>query len=129
MTKLFGRDQVAWLALVTGIVQVFLAFGVDLTSTVQVWVTAAIVFVFAVINAIKVHDGAVALVSGVVLALFNLLAAFGLHWTSDHKQALLAALAVVVGFFVRSQVTNPIPASVSPAGKLVAPVAEAPPAA
>ena len=78
------------------------------------------------INAIRVHDGAVALVSGVVLALFNLLAAFGLHWTSDHQQALLGALAVVVGFFVRSQVTNPIPASVSPAGVLVAPQAAPP---
>jgi len=120
MTKLFGRDQVAWLGLVTGVVQVLLAFGVDLTTTWQVWITAAIVFVFAVINAIKVHDGAVALVSGVVLALFNLLAVFGLHWDSDHQQALLAALAVVVGFFVRSQVTNPVPASISPAGVLVA---------
>jgi hypothetical protein len=120
MTKLFGRDQVAWLALVTGAVQVLLQFGVDLTTTWQVWITAAVVFVFAVVNAIKVHDGSVALVSGVVLALFNLLAVFGLHWTSDHQQALLAALAVVVGFFVRSQVTNPVPASVSPAGVLVA---------
>jgi hypothetical protein len=118
MTKIFSRDQVAWLGLVTAAVQVLLAFGIDVTSTWQVWITAAIVFAFGVVNAIRMHDGAVAFVSAVALALFNLLAAYGLHWTSDTQQALLGALAVIVAFFVRSQVVNPVPPS--PAGKFSA---------
>ncbi len=120
MTKLFGREQVAWLALVAAAVQVLLSFGLDVTATVQVWVTAAIVFVFAVANAVRMHDGIVALVTGITVALFDLLAVFGLDWTADRQQALLAAITVIAGFFVRSKVTNPVPADVSPPNKLVA---------
>jgi UDP-N-acetylmuramyl pentapeptide phosphotransferase/UDP-N-acetylglucosamine-1-phosphate transferase len=120
VTKIFGREQALWLGLVVGAVGVLTGFGVDVSPHVQGVVTAVIVFVFGVYNAVKLHDGLNALVSHVTLALFSLLAAFGLNW-SDHKQALiLGSLALVTGFITRQLSTNPVPASVSPAGKLVA---------
>lgn len=119
MTRIFGREQALWLGLVAGVVGVLTGFGVQVDPHVQGGITAVIVFVFGVYNAIKLHDGLNALVSHIALALFALLAAFGLNW-SDHKQALiLGGLALAVGFVTRQLSTNPIPATVSPAGRLV----------
>lgn len=120
MVKIFNREQAVWLGLVAAAAQVLLAFGLDVTSTVQAWVTAAIVFVFAVVTAVRSGDGVVALVTGVGVALFQLLAVFGLHWTADRQQALLAALTVIASFFVRQNVAAPAGPEVSPPGKLVA---------
>ncbi len=120
ITKIFGRDQAAWLGLFAGVVGVLLGFGIEVAPHVQGAVTAAIVFVFGVYNAVKLHDGLNALVSHTAVALFSLLAAFGLNW-DDHKQALiLGSLALITGFLTRQLSTSPVPASVSPAGKLVA---------
>jgi len=119
VTKIFGREQAMWLGLVAGVVGVLTGFGVQVDPHVQGVITAVIVFVFGVYNAVKLHDGLNSLVSHIALALFSLLAAFGLHWT-DHKQALiLGSLALVTGFVTRQLSTNPVPAAVSPAGKLV----------
>ena len=119
VTKIFGREQATWLGLVAGAVGVLTGFGIGVDPHVQGIITAAIVFVFGVYNAVKLHDGLNALVSHVTLALFALLAAFGLHW-SDHKQALiLGGLALVTGFLTRQLSTSPVPPSVSPSGKLV----------
>jgi hypothetical protein len=119
VTKIFGREQAMWLGLVAGVVGVLTGFGIQVPEHAQGIVTAVIVFAFGVYNAVKLHDGLNALVSHVALALFSLLAAFGLNW-SDHKQALvLGGLALVTGFITRQVSTNPVPANVSPAGKLV----------
>lgn len=119
VTKIFGREQAMWLGLVAGVVGVLTGFGIQVPEHTQGVITAVIVFVFGVYNAVKLHDGLNSLVSHVALALFSLLAAFGLHW-SDHKQALvLGSLALVTGFITRQLSTNPVGANVSPAGKLV----------
>jgi UDP-N-acetylmuramyl pentapeptide phosphotransferase/UDP-N-acetylglucosamine-1-phosphate transferase len=119
VTKVFGREQAMWLGLVAGVVGVLTGFGIEVSPHLQGIITAVIVFVFGVYNAVKLHDGLNALVSHVALALFALLAAFGLNW-SDHKQALvLGGLALVTGFITRQLSTNPIPPTVSPAGVLV----------
>lgn len=118
-TKIFGREQAMWLGLVAGVVGVITGFGIQVDPQVQGVVTAVIVFVFGVYNAVKLHDGLNALVSHVTLSLFSLLAAFGLNW-DDHKQAvILGSLALVTGFITRQLSTNPVGAGVSPAGKLV----------
>ena len=120
VTKIFGREQGLWLGLIAGVVGVLTGFGIDVSPHVQGIVTAGVVFVFGVVNAVRLHDGLNALVSHVTLALFSLLAAFGLNW-SDHKQALiLGSLALVTGFITRQLSTSPVTAGVSPAGKLVA---------
>lgn len=120
VTKILGREQAMWLGLVAGVVGVLTGFGIQVPEHTQGIVTAVIVFAFGVYNAVKLHDGLNALVSHITVALFSLLAAFGLNW-DDHKQALiLGGLALVAGFVTRQLSTNPVPANVSPAGKLVA---------
>lgn len=120
MFKIFGREQVAWLALVAAVIGVFTSFGLDVSINVQGIITAVVVFVFAVGNAVRMHDGIVALVTGIVTAAFSLFAAFGLDWPADKQAYLVGALTLIIGFFTRGQVTNPIPATVSPANRLVA---------
>ena len=119
VTRIFGREQALWLGLVAGVVGVLTGFGIQVPEHTQGIVTAVIVFVFGVYNAVKLHDGLNALVSHVALALFSLLAAFGLNW-SDHKQAvILGALALVTGFITRQVSVNTVTAAVSQAGQLV----------
>jgi hypothetical protein len=120
MGNLVSREQVVWLATVAAVFQVLTSYGFDVSGHVQGIATAVVVFVFAVANAIHVHDGIVALVTGILNALFALFAAFNLDWTAGHQTLIVGAVTAVLGLFVRTQVTAPVPATVSPAGVLVA---------
>jgi hypothetical protein len=119
MFKLFGREQVVYLAIIAAAAQVLASYGFDASGKVQGIATAIVVFVFAVGNAIVVHDGAIALATGVLNALFALFAAFNLDWTATHQTAIVGFVTLLLGFFTRQVVTNPVTAAVSPAGKLV----------
>jgi intracellular septation protein A len=119
MFRLFGREQVTYLAVIAAAAQVLMSYGFDVSGTFQAWATAVIVFVFAVGNAVMMHDGAVALATGVLNALFALFAGLSLDWTAGHQAYIVGAVTALIGLFTRQQVTNPVPATVSPAGKLV----------
>lgn len=119
MFKLFGREQVVYLAIIAAAAQVLASYGLDASGKVQGIATALIVFVFAIGNAVVVHDGAIALATGVLNALFALFAAFNLDWTAVHQTAIVGFVTLLLGFFTRQVVVNPVPASVSPSGKLV----------
>jgi hypothetical protein len=116
--KIFGREAVVWLALVAGVFQVLAGYGLDLDGHVQGLVNAGIVFVFAVAAAIAVNEGLIALASGVVVAAGSLFAAFGLEWAADFQTNVLALITVVGSFVLRKHVGAPVPAGVSPPGKL-----------
>jgi hypothetical protein len=49
-----------------------------------------------------------------------LVAYFWLHWDAETQAQWLAAVAVILGLWTREKVTAPVPATVSPAGKLLA---------
>jgi hypothetical protein len=119
MVKIFGRELAAWLALIAAVIGVLTAFGFNVDSHVQGWVTAGVVFVFAVAAAVALHDGIIALVTGVTTALFSLFAAFGLEWPADKQAYVVGLITVILGFFVRTQATAPVGAEASPSGKLV----------
>jgi intracellular septation protein A len=119
MGKVFGREQVTILAVVAAVFQVVTSYGFDVNGHVQGYITAVVVFVFAVANAIHVHDGIVALVVGILNALFAVFAAFNLDWTAGHQAYIIGAVTTLLGLFVRQVVVAPVPADVSPAGKLV----------
>ena len=119
MFKLFGREQVVWLAAVAAVFQVLTSYGLDWSANVQGIVVAIVIFVFAVGNAVRMHDGIIALAVGVLNALFALFAATKIDWTQGQETLIVGAVTALLGFFVRDRVTNPTTAEVSPAGKLV----------
>lgn len=121
MFKIFGREQVVWLATIAAASQVLTSYGLDVNGHTQGLVTAVVVFVFAVGNAVRMKDGIIALATGVLTALFALFAAFNLDWTAGHQAYIVGAVTAVLALFTRQVVTNPIPATVSPANRLVIP--------
>lgn len=126
MFKLFGREQVVYLGVIAAVAQVAMSYGFDVDRTFQGYATAIIVFVFAVGNAIKMHDGAVALATGIFNAGVALFMAFGLDMSPEHQTLWTGLATVLIAAFTRQNVGNPIPASVSPAGRLVGPDAHTP---
>ena len=128
MFKLFGREQVVYLGVIAAVAQVAMSYGLDVDRKWQGIATAIIVFVFAVGNAIKVHDGAIALATGVLNALFALFMAFGLDMAPERQTLWTGVVTLLIAFFTRQNVLNPIPAEVSPAGQLVGPAAQPQPA-
>jgi hypothetical protein len=116
--KIFGREQAVYLALVAGVFQVVSAYGFDASGKFQGIATAVVVFVFAVALAVSSGDGLIALASGVVVAAGALFAAFGLDWAAEHQANVLGLITVFGAFWLRGRVTAPVPASVSPPGKL-----------
>jgi hypothetical protein len=121
MFKLFGREQVVYLGVIAAVAQVLVAYNVDVSGAFQGWATAVVVFVFAVGNAIKMHDGAIALATGLFNAAVALFAAFGLDMSPTNQSLWVGLATVLIAAFTRQQVVNPVPAGISPAGRLVAP--------
>lgn len=117
--QIFKREQVTWLAAVAAVFHVLMSYNIDTSGHVQGIVTALIVFVFGVVNAFRMHDGVVALVTGVLNALFALFVAFDLNWTVGKETLIVGAVTLVLGLFTRQNVVNPTTAAVSPAGKLL----------
>jgi hypothetical protein len=109
--KIFGREITIYLALVAGVGQVLTGYGLDLDGHVQGWVNAGIVFVFAVVTAIAVNEGLIALASGIVVAAGSLFAAFGLEWAAEAQTNVLALITVVGSFFLRKYVGAPVSSS------------------
>lgn len=119
MFQLFHREQVVYLGVIAGVAQVLVAYNVDVSGVFQGVATAIVVFVFAVGNAIKVHDGAIALATGLFNAAVALVAAFGLDMSPTHQSLWVGLATVLIAAFTRQQVVNPVPAAISPAGRLV----------
>jgi hypothetical protein len=106
--KIFGREATVYFSLVAGVFQVLASRGLDLDGHVQGLVNAGIVFVFAVVTAITVHEGLIALASGITVALGSLFAAFGLGWAADFQTNVLALITVVGAFVLRKYVGAPV---------------------
>lgn len=117
--KLFGREQAVWLQMVAAVFTVLMGYGVDMDGRVQGLITAAVVFVFSVVTAVRNGDGIVAMATGIAVALFALFAAFGWDWSQEHQANVLSLIVVAGGFVMRQLTVSPTPATVSPPGKLV----------
>lgn len=118
--KIFHRELAVWLATIAAVFQVVTAYGFDVNGHVQGIVTAVVVFVFGAYTAVKTGGGIVAMVVGIMNALFALFAAFNLDWTAGKQAFWIAAVTAVLGLFTRTQVIAPVGPEVSPPGKLVA---------
>lgn len=109
--KIFGREITVYMALVAGVFQVLASRGLDLNGHVQGLVNAGIICVFAIVTAISVHEGLLALASGVTVAAGSLFAAFGLGWAADFQTNVLALITVVGSFVLRKYVGAPVSAA------------------
>lgn len=120
MGKIYGREPAVWVAAVGALWQILSAFGLDFDPKLQSIVTAVVAAVLGVLVAVQVHDGLIAAVNGLVVAVVSLVSYFAFHWDAEGQAKLVAAVMLVIAFFItRPAVTAPVPASVSPAGKLL----------
>lgn len=120
MGKVFGREPAVLLGAFSALVQVVTAFGLVVSPETQAIVTAVVAAVLGLAVAVKVHDGLYAGILGLVQAATALVSYFWLHWDTATQGKWLAAVAVLVALWVRDKVTAPVPATVSPAGQLIA---------
>lgn len=121
MGKVFGREPAMWLAVLGAAWQIVSSFGLHFSAQTQSIVTAIVAAVLGVIVAIRVHDGIISAVNGLVVAGVSAVSYYCMHWDATDQAKLVSAVMIVLTFFlVRQNVTPPTPATVSPAGKLVA---------
>lgn len=121
MGKVFGREPAAWLTLLGAAWSIVSAFGLDFSGQTQSIVTAVVAAVLGVVVAVQVHDGIVAAVNGLMVAGVSAASYFAFDWSAETQAKYVTAVMIVFTFFVvRPSVTPTVPASVSPAGKLVA---------
>jgi hypothetical protein len=121
MGKVYGREPAVWLAAVGALWQILSAFGLGFDDQLQSIITAAVAAGLGVIVAVQVGDGIIAAVNGLVVAGVSLVSYFAFEWDAETQAKVVGAVMVFVAWrFTRPNVTAPVPASVSPPGKLVA---------
>lgn len=111
--RIFGREPAALLALVAVIVQFVSAFlvevGQDTQTAINVTAAAGVGLIVAFMVG-KDGDGLLAALVGFAQAGLALGMNLGLDWSADRQAAAMAAVTVVAQFFLRTQVTAPVPA-------------------
>lgn len=121
MGKVYGREPAMFLAVLGAGWQIVSSFGLNFSAQTQSIVTAIVAGVLGLIVAIKVHDGLISAINGLVVAGVSAVSYYAMHWDAQGQSKLVGAIMIVFTFFfVRQNVTAPVPASVSPPGKLVA---------
>lgn len=108
-----GREPaVLWMALVTPLIQLISALVFPLNDEQQGVLNAAAAAALGVIVAFQVSvEKALPLLAGLVQAVIAVGLAFGLELAPETQSAILATVAALVGFFVRTQVAPKVPAS------------------
>jgi hypothetical protein len=101
-------------------VQFFSAFVMDVSQDTQTLVNAFAAAVVGFAVAWMVRDGVIAAITGLAAAGLALGMNLGLDWSTDKQAAYMAGVMVASQWFVRTQVTAPVPAG---AAKSVSPVA------
>ncbi|MFH8805213.1 hypothetical protein ACH4F6_37685 [Streptomyces sp. NPDC017936] len=121
MGKVYGREPAVWLAAVGAVWQILSAFGLGFDAQLQSIITAVVAAVLGVIVAVQVGDGIIAAVNGLVVAGVSLASYFAFEWGAETQAQVVGAVMLLVAWVVtRPNVTAPVPAVVSPPGKLVA---------
>jgi hypothetical protein len=119
---IFGREPSAWVGLVEALIALLIMFpAVNAAGLTQEWATIVLAVVSAaagVFTAWATRDTMLGAILGLVKAGVGLVAFYGFALTTDQQGALLAAVAVLVGFFQRTQ-TTPVDRPLDPSPQQV----------
>jgi hypothetical protein len=108
--KLFGREPVAILAFIAVTLKLSSAYGWDVSAERQAAVMAVLSCIVAVAEAFVLKTGAAfAAIVNLGHAAIALFLAFGLHMTAEQQALWMVAIEGAVAFFVRREVTAPVP--------------------
>lgn len=120
MGKVLGRDPAVILAAVGAFWQILSAFGLNFDGQLQAIVTAVVAAVLGLVVAVQVGDGVIAAVTGLITAGISLVSYFALDWSAETQAQVVGAIMLIIAaFVVMPRVTAPVPATVSPPGKLL----------
>jgi len=109
--KIFGREPAAWIALFAVLLQLLSSYLIHWSDGTQGVVNAVIVALFGLWTAAHLpawRDKILPALLGVAQAVFSLLFAFGNDVPAKTQSEWMAFITVVVGLFVRTQVTAPV---------------------
>jgi hypothetical protein len=100
MKALFRRDPAAYITLVQALLALALAFHLfGLTAAVVPLIMAVINGASGVVTAILTKRAGFAVAMGLITAVINLFAGYGLTLTDDKTNAILFASTVILGIF------------------------------
>lgn len=107
--KIFGREPAEWLALVAVLVELAVAWGIDLTETHQGYINAVATAVMGLaIAATVAREKIAAAVAGFVVAALQLAVSLGVEVSQEKIAMTGVAITVALAFWLRNQVTAPI---------------------
>jgi hypothetical protein len=110
--KLFGREPVYWLGLISASIMVLSSFFIPLTTEQQGVLNAICTSAFGVLTAYFVaQEGLQAAILGFFKAAIALALAFGWHATPEAQGTIMAFVAAVSAMYTRTQVVAPISAT------------------
>lgn len=112
MFTIWGREPAQWLGLLSAAVALFSAVVLPLSVEQQGAVIAVATALFGVLGAIAVSgEKAAPLVAGLVQSVLALALAFGASLSPEIQGSIMAFVAAGVGWYLRTQVTAPVPAA------------------
>lgn len=120
--KILGRDPAQFLGLLAALIALLSATVVPLTDGQQGVVMAVVTAIVGVAGALIVSaEKAAPLAAGLIQSVLSLALAFGAHIPAGTQGAIMAFTAAGVAFWLRGQVTAPVPAAAGPAPATAAP--------
>lgn len=109
--KVLGREPAQFLGLVSALIALLSATVVPLTDTQQGVVMAVVTAIIGVVTAAAVSaEKAAPLVAGLIQSVLSLALAFGWQIPAATQGAIMAFVAAGVAFYLRTQVSAPVPA-------------------
>lgn len=108
--KIFGREPVYLLALVSISLKLSAAYGLDVTDAQQGAIMAVLSLAVALATAIVLKTGAAAAaIVNLAQGFLALFLAFGLTMPAETQALWMAAVEGAVALFLRREVTAPVP--------------------
>lgn len=104
--KIFGREPAVWIAVISGVLDLAVSFGLPHLSTMQAGaIMAAISALGGVWTAVHVRPITPAAFTGLVTAAASLLLSYGVHVTQQQTGAATVLVLALLTLLTRQQVT------------------------